>query len=353
MRGLFFSLLNEVVSYGYIIMLRLRDLFIPRAENDYQPHSLRRAAMIGMLTLVLITFAVANLQSIVWVTSDWMVSTILPAVIVTETNKERAASALAPLSRSAVLDRAATLKAEHMAANEYFSHFSPDGVSPWYWFKQADYTFVHAGENLAVYFTDSREIVDAWMDSPKHRANILDGNYREIGIGVAQGEFEGYDTVYVVQLFGTPAAPAPVTARTAAVATETNEPLAEVRTEPRVAGAADNLPVRVETKEDTVVMYAEHMATTTGGVPATVARNDDRAGVTPHSLLALATQPGVVLQFVYTMVGGFVFVALLLSILIDLRRQQPLQIAYGGGLLVMMLVLLHIHMAVSSGVLIA
>lgn len=66
--------------------------------------------------------------------------------------------------------------------------------------------YAHAGENLAVHFTDSSEVVDAWMDSPSHRANIVNAQYAEIGVGTARGTFEGFETVFVVQLFGTPAA---------------------------------------------------------------------------------------------------------------------------------------------------
>jgi uncharacterized protein YkwD len=134
-------------------------------------------------------------------------------VVVELTNEERVDNQSAPLRRNDTLDRAAQLKAEHMAKHEYFSHFSPDGVSPWHWFREAGYVYAHAGENLAVHFTDSAEVVEAWMDSPSHRQNIVDSRYTEIGVGTAKGTFDGYDTVYVVQLFGAPAV-APVSAPT-------------------------------------------------------------------------------------------------------------------------------------------
>jgi hypothetical protein len=94
-----------------------------------------------------------------------------------------------------------------MAKNSYFSHDSPTGVTPWHWFKEAGYPFVHAGENLAVYFTDSGEVVNAWMNSPTHRANIVGSQYREIGVGTARGTYDGFETVFVVQMFGTQALP--------------------------------------------------------------------------------------------------------------------------------------------------
>lgn len=170
------------------------------------PHRLQRRAMSLMAVLVLLSFLATNAQSILWLQSSWLVSTILPAVVVDLTNTERAKESLVPLRRSLVLDEAARLKAEHMAQNEYFAHYSPTGVSPWYWFAQVDYNFVHAGENLAIHFSDTGELVDAWMNSPTHRDNIMKAQYREIGVGTAEGTYDGYPTVYVVQLFGTPAA---------------------------------------------------------------------------------------------------------------------------------------------------
>lgn len=355
----------------------IRDLFIPHTGNDHAPHSLRQAAMVGMMAMVLVSFAVANVQSLIWTSSEWMISTILPAVIVTDTNEERESNTLQPLRRNDTLDRAATLKAQHMAANEYFAHYSPDGVTPWHWFDEAGYSFVHAGENLAIYFTDSSEVVDAWMDSPTHRANILNNNYREIGVGIAKGEYEGYETVYVVQLFGTQAANIAATTDTertdmsedtsSTVATQAESDSGQ----PEVAGVQEagseraqttiatdtktetNTTTRV-TKDDTVVVYSKHMATSTGGVPATIAQDDNSANAqsTP-SILSLATKPNTILQFTYAVLGGFVFFALLLSIVIDVRRQQPRQIVYGVGLLAVMLILLHVHLSISTGVLIA
>jgi len=186
--------------------------FIPHEGNDYRPRLLQRAGMVGMFGLVVLSFTVANIQALLWQTSDYLVGAVLPAVVVDLTNQERTELALAPVTRNAVLDNAAQLKAQDMADNGYFSHDSPAGVTPWHWFKVAGYPFVHAGENLAVYFTDSDEVVDAWMNSPTHRANIVNSQYREIGIGTARGTYKGFDTVFVVQLFGTRALPAVVAA---------------------------------------------------------------------------------------------------------------------------------------------
>jgi Cysteine-rich secretory protein family len=180
---------------------------VPHEGNDYRPHLLQRGAMIMMLVLILLSFLIANFQALLWQSSDWLVGAVLPAVVVDLTNSKRTDLALPTLTRNPVLDAAATLKAQDMAKNSYFSHDSPTGVTPWHWFSEAGYPFVHAGENLAVYFTDSGEVVNAWMNSPTHRANIVGSQYREIGVGTARGTYDGFETVFVVQMFGTQALP--------------------------------------------------------------------------------------------------------------------------------------------------
>ena len=178
--------------------------------KSYSLDKLQKTALSLMAILTLVTFVGANLQAILWQSSDWLVSTVLPATVIDLTNQERSELNALPLQRNTTLDAAATLKAKDMAKNEYFSHFSPTGVSPWYWFDQAGYVYAHAGENLAIHFTDSTEVVEAWMKSPTHRENIVNGKYTEIGVGTAKGTYEGYDTVYVVQLFGAPGVPAAI-----------------------------------------------------------------------------------------------------------------------------------------------
>lgn len=200
---------------------------------DHHFDRLQKTALGLMAAMVLLSFIATNAHTLLWQSSDWLVSTVLPAVVVDLTNVERTQNAAQPLTRNATLDAAAKLKAEHMAQNEYFSHYSPDGVSPWHWFGQVNYVFAHAGENLAIHFTDSDEVVEAWMNSPAHRENIVAEKFTEIGVGTAKGEYEGYDTVYVVQLFGTPAVPRqPVVTPVVAEATE------EAVQEPAVADDA-------------------------------------------------------------------------------------------------------------------
>ncbi|MBI4101680.1 MAG: hypothetical protein HY443_01810, partial [Candidatus Nealsonbacteria bacterium] len=86
----------------------------------------------------------------------------------------------------------------------YFSHVSPQGQNPWYWLDQVGYSFSYAGENLAVSFFESKDAVNAWMASPGHRKNILNGKFTEIGVGWALGKYQGRETIYLVQFFAKP-----------------------------------------------------------------------------------------------------------------------------------------------------
>lgn len=121
--------------------------------------------------------------------------------IITFVNQGRESAGLNTLSENEQLDQAAYLKAENMLQNNYFNHTSPSGISPWHWFSEAGYNYYYAGENLAVGFYDSKEVYEAWLNSPSHRDNIFNPNYKEIGIAVLSG-FGQNNAIIVVQLFG-------------------------------------------------------------------------------------------------------------------------------------------------------
>jgi len=133
---------------------------------------------------------------------DSFLSAILSGVLVDVTNNNRLASNLSSLEVNSSLKKAAQAKADDMAKDGYFAHNSPDGIEPWDWIESVGYNYDHAGENLAINFSDSEDVVNAWMDSPGHRANILNKNFTEIGIGISRGVYEGEETIFVVQMFG-------------------------------------------------------------------------------------------------------------------------------------------------------
>ena len=129
---------------------------------------------------------------------------IAPSEVVRLTNEKRAQNGLAPLSENSVLSSAALAKGNDMISKGYWAHFAPDGTSPWSFFSSFGYKYRYAGENLARDFSSASTAVDAWMNSPTHKENILNANYREIGIGVTEGSLAGVDTTIIVQFFGAP-----------------------------------------------------------------------------------------------------------------------------------------------------
>lgn len=120
------------------------------------------------------------------------------------TNQERFRYGLTNLSENEKLDQAALEKAKNMFAEDYWAHYAPSGKTPWDFIQRSAYRYSYAGENLARNFTDSQEVVSAWMASPTHKENILNNRYQEIGIAVLEGVLKGQKTTLVVQMFGTP-----------------------------------------------------------------------------------------------------------------------------------------------------
>jgi len=327
-------------------------------SKSFKPNRLQQLAMIGMLFMVVLSFALANLQSILWISSDWLVSTVLPAVVTDATNQARASEQLAPLARSTALDQAAQMKADDMAKYGYFAHWSPDGISPWHWFEVAGYKYQHAGENLAVHFTDSEAVVDAWLNSPTHRANIMNGNYTEIGIGTAQGNYENYDTVFVVQMFGTPAKATPVAATVSepevpVVDTSTDE-VSEVASED-VAIDSDEVATNVDVTDAGTVVYESFASTEDQSQGEVLAEHD--TGEVLHDTASfwgrVATSPRLVLQIAYAFIGLIIFGLIMVSLVWEWRRRHPVQMIYSAGLLTVMTLLLLLHTVITGGVLIA
>ena len=114
-------------------------------------------------------------------------------------NKQRAQNGLSPLKENNELQRVARIKAQDMVNNNYFSHTSPTYGSPFDMMKSFKISYNTAGENLAGNSSNS-DAVTAWMNSPGHRANILNGSFNQTGIGVVKGS--KYGKIYVQMFIG-------------------------------------------------------------------------------------------------------------------------------------------------------
>lgn len=184
---------------------RLLDHVVPHHTNAYRPHLLRRGWLVFFLAMVLATegFLVASL--VARQSNGSFLANVIASQLIAYTNVERVQNKVGTLTENPELDAAAQAKANDMAAKGYFAHVSPDGEQPWDFISASGYSYQYAGENLAVRFVDSQDVVNAWMASPTHRANIVKPVYRNIGIGIADGVYKGSTATFVVQYFGTPA----------------------------------------------------------------------------------------------------------------------------------------------------
>ena len=118
--------------------------------------------------------------------------------VVTIVNQERAKNGLAPLKENWQLSRVARYKSEDMRDKNYFSHTSPTYGSPFDMMKNFGIKYMAAGENIAMGQQTPTAVMTAWMNSAGHKANILNSNFTEIGVGVAKDK---NGTIYWTQQF--------------------------------------------------------------------------------------------------------------------------------------------------------
>jgi len=265
---------------------RTKKCFIPNEGNDHQPYFLRMKSTVVILSVVLFLEVLFLIQALVLAPQSGFFATILSSALVDFTNETRVAHAEFSLSTNTTLQKAAQMKADDMARRGYFSHNTPEGKEPWYFFEKAGYDFVYAGENLAVNFVDSKDVVDAWMDSKLHRENILNAGFREVGIGIASGIYNGREAVFVVQFFGTPIKPSP------------------------------------EIKEKAPTAVANTGTQKTGGSPSVLG---EAAGNTSYisAIKKVFSSPRTMNKYLFIVFLTIVSLALILTVFIKVRIQHP------------------------------
>jgi len=178
--------------------------FIPQEKNNFRADILKNGFLVMLVSIYLLNHSLIKYFSLIKPGVLGYSSEITAQKVFDQTNQQRADLGLNPLKYNPVLSKSATKKAQDMFANNYWAHTSPNGTTPWDFFKSAGYQYSLAGENLARDFYDTESLLKAWMDSPTHKANIINSKYQEIGIGVVNGILNGMKTTLVVQHFGTP-----------------------------------------------------------------------------------------------------------------------------------------------------
>lgn len=182
---------------------RTKQWLVPSKHNAHRPHLLRRHGLIAV-ALVLISlqlgynFIVAGKPKILGYATN-----VSSQAVTDDINEARKKNGATALSTDDQLNKAASLKADDMLKNGYWSHNSPSGVQPWAWFEKAGYKYQNAGENLAKDFQSSRGVESAWLSSQTHRENILNPVFKNVGVAVVNGTLQGKETTLVVAFFGT------------------------------------------------------------------------------------------------------------------------------------------------------
>ncbi len=297
------------------ILKWLKKYFIPHEHNEYKPHSLRTESAIFVLILVLLIEVVFFADPFQLKRTNFFAS-VLQTTLVDETNISRTSNDLNALKENSLLDAAAKMKAEDMVANGYFAHTSPSGIEPWFWINKAGYKYSYAGENLAINFSDSEDVIKAWLNSPAHRANMLSQHFTEIGIGIAHGTYQGKETTFVVQIFGKPA-------ESQAVATATNIPSIP-------AAKQDETPGNDVTTSTVVASTSKEAVL---GETSIAAGNTIPASQSPWSAI---TSPKKISASIYLILMAIISMALLLNALIKIKTQH-LRLVMNGMFLIIVL----------------
>lgn len=174
------------------------------------------------------------------------------------TNSQRSANGSAALTINSKLNAAAQAKANDMVARDYWSHNTPDGEEPWVFIDAQGYNYTKAGENLAYGFDTSNKTIIGWMNSPSHRANLLDVAFTEVGFGYANSENfvgTGEETI-VVAMYGTQAKSTVPAPQTAPASTEKAQK--ELNIANQQPAAPENIPTDSDdTKEEFVPISSD------------------------------------------------------------------------------------------------
>jgi Cysteine-rich secretory protein family len=306
----------------------LKKHFIPHEGNDHQPGILRDNSVRMLMVLVFILeiglfvlpfVSVLNL-------SNTFTASVLPAVLDDLTNQNREELKLDPLIISPFLNRIAELKAQDMASKGYFAHVSPEGKTPWYWFDQVGYKYEYAGENLAIDFTDSKDVTVAWMNSPTHKANIIKKAYTEIGTGIATGTYEGSPTVFVAQVYAKPAVSTP-------------KKISVTKTEVLMASTTKNISASTSAKvlgsEIAVTGEVSQKATTTPALFVPIVDKKPVEMVFSNGFIdEYLTSPRHIASVAFMIIAILIALALIFKMFIRMDKRHPRLITNGLVLLI-------------------
>ncbi|OGE88096.1 MAG: hypothetical protein A3J07_01535 [Candidatus Doudnabacteria bacterium RIFCSPLOWO2_02_FULL_49_13] len=178
--------------------MRIKDCFISSETNNYRPWIITPPA------LALFCLVIWGLRFLVPAGIGRAEGSIDAVELMAKVNLERTQRFIPSLMTNSRLTTAASAKSHDMLSRSYFAHVDPDGNYVWPRIENAGYSpYLTLGENLAMDFNSAQGVVDAWMNSPTHRANIVNEKFQDQGLAAIAGAYEpNHDTVMVVSLFG-------------------------------------------------------------------------------------------------------------------------------------------------------
>jgi uncharacterized protein YkwD len=181
---------NDPETYREAMASEIRDVGIGLDRMDGMP-------------LYIFLFAVPQADFFARGTSEVRDLDRVRAEVLARVNEARKRAGVPPLRSNAHLDQAAQRHAEDMLARNYFAHQSPERKTVRERARAAGYDWRAIGENIAEGQFTVDEVMDTWMHSPGHRRNILDPDFRELGVGLALGRSGGRYWIVWAQAFGT------------------------------------------------------------------------------------------------------------------------------------------------------
>jgi len=165
-----------------MISAKLHQLYVPAAF-----------ALILLLSYCILNWATKT-DRIKGITTNFTASEIISI-----TNVARTGQGIKPLHPNPQLMRAAEAKAQAMLSANSWGHNTPN-ETPWVFIDESGYIYMYAGENLAKDFDSPEKVVEAWLNSPSHRQNLLNQNFTETGVAVVEAAYQNRPkTTLVVQ----------------------------------------------------------------------------------------------------------------------------------------------------------
>ncbi|MBI4049742.1 MAG: CAP domain-containing protein [Candidatus Doudnabacteria bacterium] len=222
--------------------MKLKDYFLASETNNYQPWIMKPVALFCFCLVIW------GLRLLIPTSFSFAAPGIDAYDLMGKISQERTNRFIPTLTVNSKLIAAANSKSNDMLARSYFAHVDPDGNYVWYRIENAGYKpYLTLGENLAMDFSDAQSVIEAWMNSPTHRANILNEKFQDQGLAAIYGLFEpGHSTIAVTSLFG-------ALLKSSPQAKPSPQPTPPATTKPAAPPAAPAPPAQSEPKTEITI----------------------------------------------------------------------------------------------------